>query len=205
VLRNILKRFHNSDEDTITIVSGLPRSGTSMMMKMLEAGGMALLTDSIRAADEDNPEGYYELEQVKRLREGDTGWLPAARGKVVKIIASLLPYLPPDNTYRVIFMRRAIAEILASQRQMLIRRGEDPDRVSDADMAALFEQHLQKVDAWIDAQANVRRIDINYNKLLEYPGEDVARINTFLGGSLDTESMAEVINPELYRQRKPTP
>jgi hypothetical protein len=202
MLERILKRFHKPDEDTITIVSGLPRSGTSMMMKMLEAGGMPLLTDNIRKADEDNPEGYYEFERAKRLREGDFEWLPSARGKVVKIIATLLPHLTPDYVYRVVFMRRAIAEILASQRQMLIRRGEDPDRIGDADMAALFEQHLQKVDAWIDAQANVHRIDVNYNQLLEDPDTHIARVNAFLGGGLDTEIMVEVVDPALYRQRK---
>jgi hypothetical protein len=202
MLRHILSRFYKPDEDAITIVSGLPRSGTSMMMQMLEAGGMALLTDNVRKADEDNPEGYYEFERVKRLREGDIEWLPSARGKVVKIIGSLLPHLPPDYIYRVVFMRRAMTEILASQRQMLIRRGEDPDTVSDAAMAALFERHLLRVDEWIDAQTNVHQIDINYNQLLEDPRTHITQINEFLGGSLDTESMVEVINPGLYRQRK---
>lgn len=201
-LRRLLERLHKPDEDAITIVSGLPRSGTSMMMKMLVAGGMTPLTDHIRQADDDNPEGYYELERAKKLREGDVAWLPSARGKVVKVIAILLTYLPSDYVYRVIFMRRAITEILASQRQMLIRRGEDPDRVSDEEMTALFEQHLQKVDAWIEKQANVQRIDVNYNWLLENPDTHIVRINEFLGGDLDTESMAEVIDPKLYRQRK---
>lgn len=100
----------------------MPRSGTSMMMKMLEAGGMKILTDSQRTADEDNPKGYYEFELVKLIQR-DKSWLPRAKGKVVKIISELLKNLPPDYQYKAIFMRRNLAEILAFQRQMLIRRG----------------------------------------------------------------------------------
>ena len=109
----------------IVIVSGLPRSGTSMMMKMLEAGGIPLLTDSIRQADEDNPKGYYEFERAKKLPDGDTAWLKEARGKAVKIIAALLMELPQGYTYQVLFMHRNIQEVLASQSKMLARRGEE--------------------------------------------------------------------------------
>jgi hypothetical protein len=188
--------------DSIVIVSGLPRSGTSMMMKMLEAGGLPPLTDNIRTADEDNPKGYYEFERVKKLREGDTAWLPEARGKVVKAIAALLPYLPGTFEYRVIFMRRAMPEVLASQRQMLIRRGEDPDKIPDEDMTRLYTKHLQQVDQWIASQANVRRIDIDYNDLIKDPDPQIAAINQFLDNRLDAAKMAEAIDPALYRQRK---
>jgi hypothetical protein len=115
----------------VVVVSGLPRSGTSMLMNMLDAGGIPPLTDNLRAADDDNPRGYYEFEPVKKLREGDFSWLPNAQGKSVKIISALLAYLPPTETFQVLFMQRAIPEILASQRRMLINRGEDPDKVSD--------------------------------------------------------------------------
>jgi hypothetical protein len=185
----------------ITVVSGLPRSGTSMMMKMLEAGGLPPLTDHLRTADADNPRGYYEYERVKKLREGDVDWLPAAEGKVVKVIAALLPGLPRHYRYRVIFMRRAMPEILASQRQMLIHRGEDADKVSDEAIARLFEKHLAHVDAWLRGQPNIERLDISYNGLLEEPRLYATQINRFLGGMLDIERMVQVVDLSLHRQR----
>lgn len=189
-------------DQTIVVVSGLPRSGTSMMMKMLEAGGLPPLTDNLRTADEDNPKGYYEFERVKQLPKGDVAWLPDARGKAVKAIAALLPHLPPDYTYKVIFMRRAMPEVLASQKQMLIRRGEDPNKVSDADLTRLFEKHLAQVDAFIQSQPNIARLDADYNRLLTDPAPLARAINDFLGGTLDVDKMIEVVDPALYRQRK---
>jgi len=186
----------------ITIISGLPRSGTSMMMKMLEAGGLPLLTDGRRTADQDNPKGYYEFERVKKLKDGDTAWLPQAHGKAVKVISYLLESLPQGYTYRVLFMRRLIPEILASQRKMLVNRGEDPDKVSDAEMASLFEKHLAQVDAWIASRPYLQRLDVDYNQAIRDPLPLIARINRFLGGHLDEDAMAAVIDPGLYRQRK---
>lgn len=128
-----MKRFFGlfKKPDHVVVVSGLPRSGTSMMMKMLEVGGLSPLIDGEREADEDNPKGYYEFERVKQLPKGDYGWLEDARGRVVKVISGLLVHLPPTHDYRVVFMRRAMPEILASQRKMLVRRGENPEQVSD--------------------------------------------------------------------------
>jgi hypothetical protein len=191
-----------SNSPLITIVSGLPRSGTSMMMKMLEAGGIPPLTDRLRTADEDNPKGYYEFERVKKLPEGDTDWLPDAAGKSVKVIAALLQYLPPNYEYSVILMRRAMDEILSSQRQMLIRRGEDPDKIDDAVIARLFEKHMNQVEAWIATQTNIRSLDVSYNEMLKNPSGYIDKINLFLGGQLDTARMAEVVDPALYRQRQ---
>lgn len=197
---------HPSDsvdlQPIITIVSGLPRSGTSMMMKMLEAGGLPPLTDNLRIADEDNPKGYYEFERVKQLPKGDAVWLPEAQGKVVKVIAALLPHLPGGYRYRVIFMQRAMPEILASQRQMLIRRGEDPDKIGDDVLAKLFDKHLRQVNDWISRQRNVERLDVNYNEMLKNPQPFIERVNAFLGGQLDTAKMAQVVDPSLHRQRK---
>jgi LPS sulfotransferase NodH len=192
----------NQDPTIITIVSGLPRSGTSMMMKLLEAGGRPPLTDNLRAADEDNPQGYYEFERVKALPKGDVAWLPDAQGKVVKVIAALLPHLPGRYPYRVIFMLRAMPEVLASQRQMLIRRGEDPDKIPDEVIAKLFEKHLRQVDEWIKQQPNVERLDIHYNRLLKNPAPFIAQINAFLGGNLRIAQMAQVVDPSLHRQRQ---
>ena len=190
-----------SSNQVVTVVSGLPRSGTSMMMKLLEAGGLLPLTDNIRTADEDNPKGYYEFERVKQLPKGDVAWLPDAQGKVVKVIAALLPSLPGGYHYRVIFMQRAMPEVLASQRQMLIRRGEDPNKIPDDVMAKLFEKHLRQVDDWMKQQANVARLDVNYNEMLKNPQPFVVQINAFLGHQLDEAKMATVVDPALHRQR----
>jgi len=187
--------------EAITIVSGLPRSGTSMMMAMLEAGGMQLLVDNIRTADEDNPRGYYEFERVKRIQH-DQSWLVDARNKAVKIIPELLKHLPQDHTYKVIFMRRKIEEILASQRRMLIRRGEPTDKVSDERMTELYRKHLRRVEDWIDEEPNIEIIYVSYNKILENPVEHARWINQFLGNTLNVENMVGVVDPTLYRQRR---
>ena len=191
-----------SPHQIVTIVSGLPRSGTSMMMKLLAAGGLLPLTDNIRIADEDNPKGYYEFERVKQLPKGDVAWLPDAQGRVVKVIAALLPSLPGGYHYRVIFMQRAMPEVLASQRQMLIRRGEDPNKIPDDVIAKLFEKHLKQVNDWVSQQPNVERLDVNYNEMLKNPQPFIDQINVFLGNRLDAAKMAAVVDPSLHRQRK---
>ncbi|MGD8625956.1 MAG: sulfotransferase [Anaerolineae bacterium] len=188
------------DSDVITIVSGLPRSGTSMMMKMLEAGGMVVLTDHERRPDADNPKGYYEFERVKEI-ETDKDWLPQARGKVVKMISALLKHLPSDYHYKVIFMRRHMEEILASQRQMLVRRGEDTQRVSDERMSGMFRHHLEQVEAWLEEQPNIDVLYVHYSAVLADPGPQAARVNAFLDSSLDAQAMTKVVDPGLYRQR----
>ena len=190
-----------SPRQIITVVSGLPRSGTSMMMKMLEAGGLPPLTDNVRTADEDNPKGYYEFERVKQLPKGDVAWLSAAQGKVVKVIAALLPYLPGGYHYRVIFMQRAMPEVLASQRQMLIRRSEDPNKIPDDVIAKLFEKHLKQVNEWVSQQPNVERLDVNYNEMLKNPKPFIDQIAVFLENQLDTAQMAAMVDPSLHRQR----
>lgn len=190
------------NSNTVIIVSGLPRSGTSMMMKMLEAGGIPPITDKLREADEDNPKGYYEFERVKLMDKGDTSWVVDARGKVVKVISALLKHLPPGETYRVVFVRRNMPEVLASQRKMLIRRGEDPDKMDDAQMAMLFEKHLKQVEEWLAAQPNFRVLYVHYSDVLADPLPQIARINDFLGGALNTGSMAEAVDPNLYRNRQ---
>jgi len=186
----------------VTIVSGLPRSGTSMMMKMLEVGGIPPLTDEIRTADKDNPRGYYEFERVKQLDKGDTAWLELASGKAVKVIAALLKHLPSDHTYKVIFMLRDLDEMLRSQKQMLIRRGESPDKVDDEEMAAVFRKHLSQIQTWLDGQSNFEVTYISYNDILQDPIEQAEKINLLLGGTLNVEKMVNVVDPNLYRQRR---
>jgi len=172
-----------------------------MMMKILKAGGMKILTDEIRTADEDNPKGYYELERVKQL-EHDQAWLEDAGGKAVKIIAALLKHLPSDYTYRVVFMRRRLEEILASQKKMLVRRGEPTDTISDEKMAELFRQHLKRIETWLDERPSIKVLYVNYNEVIEKPVEHAQRINQFLGNTLNVENMAGVVDKALYRQRQ---
>ena len=185
----------------VIIVSGLPRSGTSMMMKVLEAGGVPVLIDGLRTADPDNPEGYYEYERVKELDKGDKGWVADAQGKVVKVISALLEYLPDDYQYRVIFMHRNIEEVLNSQRKMLARRGEDVEAVNDAEMADLFAKHLVKVKEWLRDQPNFAVLDVDYNAMLQNPDAYIRMVNQFVDNALDEQAMAKVINPNLYRNR----
>jgi hypothetical protein len=197
-------RFKQSSSDeleNVVIVSGLPRSGTSMMMKMLEAGGIPVLTDDIRTPNADNPKGYYEFERVKKLPEGDTVWLDQAAGKAVKVISQLVMHLPDSHAYKVLVVRREIDEILASQARMLKRRGESAGAASDERMADLFEKHLQKVYAWMDARPNVAYLSVDYNRMLADPRPTLERVNAFLGGGLDVAAMAAVVDPALYRNR----
>ncbi len=188
------------DREIVTIVSGLPRSGTSLMMSMLEAGGMEVLTDHIRTPDEDNPKGYYEFERVRQI-EHDQAWLVDAKGRAVKMIAELLKYLPPGYTYKVIFMRRTMKEILASQKRMLVRKGEPTEKVSDEEMAAMFQRYLNRVEAWLANQPNIEVMYVSYNRLLDGPTVQLDNVSQFLGGALDVEQMIRVIEPSLYRQR----
>ena len=187
-------------EEMIVIVSGLPRSGTSMMMKMLKAGGLEILTDEIRTADDDNPKGYYEFERVKQL-EQDTGWLPDAQGKAVKVITALLRHLPSDHRYKVIFMRRHMEEILASQRQMLINRGEPTDRVDDQKLASMFRRHVAQTEAWLGEQSHLETLYVHYSAVLADPAAQAARINEFLDWTLDERAMVQAVDRRLYRQR----
>lgn len=172
-----------------------------MMMRMLEAGGMPVLTDNLRGADEDNPQGYYEFEPVKRLRT-DTSWLIEARGKAAKIIYLLLYELPKEHEYRVIFMDRRLEEVLASQEVMLQRQGRESGPLSDAQMAKLFSSQLQALDTWIQQQGNFRVLHVNYNGMLENTKNTVIEVDRFLDLGLDTDAMMTVVDRSLYRQRR---
>ena len=188
------------DGEEIVIVSGLPRSGTSLMMKMLHAGGIDPMTDDIREADIDNPKGYYEFERVKKLPD-DTGWMDDARGKAVKVLAELIKHLPSDRKYRIVFMMRNIEEIIASQKKMMIRRGEDPDAVSEQEMAQLLRRYLKSLKLHINSRENMEVLYISYNDIMNDPAEPVNEIMEFFGGSLDREAMMNSIDPSLYRNR----
>ena len=186
----------------VIVVSGLPRSGTSMMMKMLAEGGLQVLTDAARAADEDNPNGNFELEVVKQLAEGRQEWLAEAGGKLVKVISALLEHLPADRQYKVLFMERQIPEILASQRKMLARRNET-SAVSDAEMEAQFREHLKAIKYWLARQPNMDVMYVDYNRMMADPDEYCPKIADFLGLPLDVARMRAVPNDKLYRNRAP--
>jgi len=201
-LKSHLSNFKKKNEgNSIIIVSGLPRSGTSMMMKMLAAGTIEVFTDNLRVADEDNPQGYFEFERVKNLKDGDFEWLSQAKGKAVKVISALLELLPPQFNYHVVFMQRRMSEILASQRRMLAHRGEPGGSVDDKTMAELYEKHLDTVRRWLSLQPNFRVLELEYNRLLADPTKDLVGLSQFLGRRVDLEQMRAVIENSLYRQR----
>lgn len=184
----------------LTIVSGLPRSGTSMMMQMLDQGGMPALTDHVRTADEDNPKGYYEFEAVKRLSE-DASWVAAAQGKVVKMVYRLLYDLPSSHEYRVVFMRRDLREVISSQEVMLERSGKPSGDVPPDKLSAIYEKELRDVESWLERQPNFQVLYVNHREVLEHPQEVAESLNAFLGGGLDVAAMAAVPDRGLYRKR----
>lgn len=184
----------------IVVVSGLPRSGTSMAMRMLEAGGMEIVSDGQREADEDNPRGYYEDERVKDLANAlDKSWLRASRGRAVKVISFLLKDLPPNLNYRVILMRRDLTEVLASQRKMLDRRGETDD-TPDERMMELWQDQLWRVNYLLRHAPQFEWVELEYREALQNPEGAAARIAELVEG-LDEQAMAEVVDPSLYRNR----
>lgn len=191
--------------DFVTVVSGLPRSGTSLMMQMITAGGIEAVQDGQRAADADNPKGYLEFEAVKKLKE-DASWVPGAVGKVVKVISMLLFDLPATQKYRVIFMTRHMDEILASQKEMLKRRGTLDDKgPSDDDMRKFFQNHLNKVRAWLSIQPNFEALYVDYNAIMSGDEKGIQDVREFLGPVVDMEAMKKAIDATLYRNRKAIP
>jgi len=186
--------------DYVILVSGLPRTGTSMMMKAIHAGGIEPIVDNIRKADEDNPKGYYEFEPVKKTKE-DASWLNDAPGKVVKMVYRLLYDLPAEFQYRVVFMRRDIKEVLASQNKMLERSGKSGGGISDEQMEALFAAELAKCEKWLAEQPNFSVLSVVHRDMINDAATQVQKINDFLDGGLDTEAMASTVDPALYRNR----
>jgi hypothetical protein len=186
-------------DSEITIVSGLPRSGTSLMMQMLQRGGMTVLTDEIRAADIDNPRGYFELEKVKKIKE-DVSWLPAARGKVFKMVTQLLYHLPATESYRIIFMNRDMNEMLLSQEKMLRRFGKNA--IPREKMKRSYSLHLERLKTWLRQQTHCVVLHVNYSDLLNDTEREAERLNQFLDYMLDEVSMIGAVEPSLYRNRK---
>ncbi len=183
----------------IILVSGLPRSGTSLMMQMLDNGGLEIVTDHIRVADTDNPRGYYEFEKVKTIKR-DSSWLPQTRGKAFKIISQLLYDLPPTEEYRIIFMERDLDEMLVSQEKMLKRLGRNA--VPREEMKRSYSLHLHKLREWLPRQRHMKVLYVSYNDLVEDPAKQVERVSEFLDGRANAGRMTETVDATLYRNRK---
>ncbi len=171
-----------------------------MMMQVIEAGGIPVLSDHVRSSDDDNPKGYYEFEPVKKTKT-DAFWVPGSRGKVVKVIYSLLYDLPAEYAYRVVFMERSLAEVLASQKKMLERRGQQGGGLPEEKMAALFRSQLATFEHWIRNQKNFSMLRVGYADMIADPEAAVDRVNAFLGGTLNREAMIRAVDPDLYRNR----
>ena len=198
-IRNWLRR---PSGPAVIVVSGLPRSGTSMMMRMLEAGGVATFTDGERGADVDNPEGYYEYRRVMDLeKDSDRSWVRQARGRALKVISFLLRHLPHDNVYRIVYMRRNLDEVLTSQDKMLDRLG---NAAPGADLEAMKEAYRNDIVAarlYARKQRNIEMLEVHYADTVADPAATARTVNAFLGGGLDEAKMAAAVKAALYRNR----
>ncbi len=187
--------------EPVFIVSGLPRSGTSLMMKMLQAAGFDILTDHLRQGDEFNPNGYFEFEPVKELKTGHNDWLKAASGQVVKIVSPLLQYLPEDCTYKIIFMQRDLAEVMASQARMLAGFQKSTSAEKESSLELVYREHLLRINRWMSQQSNLSFHVVDYNLLFSDPHGIITELTEFLERPLPVERMIEIIDPNLYRNR----
>jgi hypothetical protein len=189
----------------VVVVSGLPRSGTSLMMQMLKAGGLEIVTDGERAPDGSNPKGYFELEAVKELEKGGRpAWLDPARGKAVKVVSPLVRRLPATRAYDVVFMQRSLDEVLTSQNRMLADRGTPADHAEDDRVKELYRRHLDETLRILAARPHVRLLVVEHGDAVARPSETAERVNRFLGGHLDAARMAAIADPALYRNRART-
>lgn len=201
MLKSLFSRSKPAEKKRrVVIVSGLPRSGTSMMMKILAEGGLEIVTDSQREADEDNPNGYFEVEVSKKLKDGEINWIYDAPGKTVKVISYLLEFLPNDLEYDIIFMDREIHEVLASQKKMLERRSETSS-ISDEEMEAQFRSHLKAIKYWLPRQPNMRVHYVKYHDAVNSPKSVIPAVVEFLNQPLNLAAMLAVPSQSLYRNR----
>jgi hypothetical protein len=189
-----------TSKNFVTIVSGLPRSGTSMMMRMLEAGGISPVVDGERKANADNPMGYYEFEPVKALKE-DSSWVADSTGQAVKVIYKLVYDLPNNVPYRIVFMQRDIEEVLSSQEKMMRRDGLDPDTIGRDLLYNLFQTDVMDFRRWAEVQGNIQIMYADYRRMIDEPEEMSRHIAAFLDQDLDIQAMASVVDPDLYRNR----
>lgn len=191
--------------ESIVVVSGLPRSGTSLAMQMLASAGLPVYTDQKRQPDFHNPRGYFEHAQVLTLPV-DQSWVPQVKGHAVKVIHALIPFLPSNEQYKVIFMTRNIEEVVASQARMLESLGRKGGLLSDSQLALSLAQDLERTQLWMNLQDNIDWITIDYNLLIEQPLIEISKILGLLYEHPDDlegipERMASCVQGELYRNR----
>lgn len=189
-----------AEREPVYVVSGLPRSGTSLAMQMLAAGGIPAVTDGLRTSDDDNPRGYFEFERVKQLRT-DKAWIDDAAGKAVKVIHLLLMELPDDRPYRVVFMQRDLREVVRSQSTMLARSGRAGGGLPPERLMAVYDQQLKAVDAWLAARPGFQVLRVPYAELVRDPGAWVPRVAAFVGRAVDQAAMHAAVDPSLHRNR----
>ena len=183
----------------LVIVTGLPRSGTSLVMSLLAAGGHPILEDHRRAPDPDNPRGYYEFEPVKSLMRDNT-WLHAHAGQAIKIISTLLPFIPPDLPLDVIWIQRHLPEVLASQSTMLMRAGK-PLAANPALLATAFQKQTMATEAFLTRRPRTRVLALQHHELLQSPVQQISRLLDFLPSLQNESKMLQTIDPALHRQR----
>lgn len=187
-------------DQSIIVVSGMPRSGTSLMMQMLAAGGVPIFTDKKRPADPNNYHGYFEHEAVKTI-EKNTRWLENVKGRAIKIISPLLRYLPEKYDYKIIFMERNIDEIILSQNTMLKKSGKSPGRISDKRLHELYAQEIRSVKSWMDKQSNIDVLFVNYADLISDAIRHLRRLENFLDCRFDLHKMSAVVDKTMYRSK----
>ncbi|MGV9197518.1 MAG: sulfotransferase [Promethearchaeia archaeon] len=190
--KNIKKKL----KDWIIVVSGIPRSGTSMAMQILESGGVPVFTDKKRTPDVNNPKGYYEVEAVKRL-DKDNSIIKKTQGKAVKVISHLLPHLPEQFRYKLIFMKRDIVEVIRSQQKML---GKDPDDYPE-ELEDIFRKDIANSTSWANSRENVDLIILDFSDMVRNPEQEIEKIIEFLDLNLDKDAMVSVVDPSLYRSK----
>jgi len=202
MFESLKRAFRKKQGDPIVVVSGLPRSGTSMLMNMLDAGGMEIMTDSERVADIDNPKGYFEYERVKDLeKETDKSYVREGRGKVLKVISFLIKDLPDDNDYRVIFMRRDLDEVITSQNKMIDRLGSHDTTADREAMKEAYRNDIVRTRLLCKNRPNFELIEVHYRQTIDDPTATASALNVFLGGRLDEAAMSGGVDANLYRNK----
>jgi len=203
MLASLRRKFRRRQGEPIVVVSGLPRSGTSMLMKMLDAGGMEIMTDRERVADIDNPKGYFEYERIKHLeKEGDKSYVRNARGRAIKVISFLIKDLPDDNDYRVIFMRRDLDEVLASQNKMIERLGTQDSSAAEEAMKEAYRNDIVRTRLLCKKRANFELLEVHYKATIANAADTARSVNAFVGGHLDETAMQAAVDADLYRNRR---
>ncbi|MGA0901105.1 MAG: alkaline phosphatase family protein [Luteolibacter sp.] len=183
------------------LVSGLPRSGTSLMMQILEAAGIPIMTDGKRQADEDNPVSYCEWEELKTLPK-NPHLLDKAKGRAIKVVTALLPALPRKHRYKILYMVRPVEQIIDSQWAMLARHGKSP-RAEKDHLIATQDQYSRKVRELLSSSEQVELLEVDYPKLIADPASVLEEIAGFLGVAFQlTSDVIDCVKPQLYRQRQ---